>query len=117
MAEINRRLSMKKFVSNCTFGQKDKKNSKKNFLSSLFFLLSVIYIHHTSNHHYIIIMEALEAAVLSRKGGGDEDKTRRKLWREPLKQIADLENREKRDALATSLVPLAKFFFLSLRRK
>ena len=55
-------------------------------------------------------MEALEAAVLSRKGGGDEDKTR-KLWREPLKQIADLENREKRDALATSLVPLAKFFF------
>ena len=45
------------------------------------------------------------------KGGGDEDKTRRKLWREPLKQIADLENQEKRDALATSLVPLAKFFF------
>jgi hypothetical protein len=36
MAEINRRLSMKKFVSNCTFGQKDKK-IQKNFLSSLFF--------------------------------------------------------------------------------
>ena len=57
-------------------------------------------------------MEALEAAILSRKGGDDEeeDKTR-KLWREPLRHIADLENQEKRDALASSLVPLAKFFF------
>ena len=55
-------------------------------------------------------MEALEAAVLRRKGGDEEDKTI-KLWREPLRHIADLENQEKRDALATSLVPLAKFFF------
>ena len=58
-------------------------------------------------------MEALEAAVLSRKGGDEEEDKTRKLWREPLKHIADLENQEKRDALATSLVPLAKFFFSS----
>ena len=58
-------------------------------------------------------MEALEAAVLSRIGGDEEEDKTRKLWREPLKHIADLENQEKRDALATSLVPLAKFFFSS----
>ena len=114
MAEkINRRLSpMQNFVKTLHFFWSKRQKNSKNFLSFLTFFCSVrVYTHHVSNHHHIIIMEALEAAVLSRKGGGDEEKTRRKLWREPLKQIADLENREKRDALATSLVPLAQFFF------
>jgi hypothetical protein len=48
-------------------------------------------------------MDALKAAV-------GENEESEKLWREPLRCIADLvENQEKRDALATSLVPLAKF--------
>jgi hypothetical protein len=103
------KLPLKKSQNHLSKRQKnDQKFKNKNFLSRLFshFFLSVQ--HH---HHRIIIMEALEVAVLRRKGGGDEEDKTIKLWREPLRRIADLENQEKRDALATSLVPLAKFFF------
>ena len=112
MAEEINRLSLEKnfVLINCArAGQKNTKKIQKNFSRSRLSFLTFF----CSLYIYIIIMEALEAAVLSRKGGGDEeeDNKTRKLWREPLKHIADLENQEKRDALATSLVPLAKFFF------
>ena len=53
-----------------------------------------------------IIMDALKAVVTTSR---DEAASVETLWREPLKCIAEcVDNQEKRDALATSLVPLAR---------
>ena len=53
------------------------------------------------------IMDALKAVVTTTSR--DEAASVETLWREPLKCIAEcVDNQEKRDALATSLVPLAR---------
>ena len=52
-------------------------------------------------------MDALKAVVTTTSR--DEAASVETLWREPLKCIAEcVDNQEKRDALATSLVPLAR---------